>query len=112
MTSNKAQDSSNPPIGTPPNRSESQGDPGLRINQNRDRGLHGGAGYPKEPYGGRPDGGYVPLIFGGGYGRYKYYQQQQPRYAQQQGGGGSGSSTCLTACLGALCFCCTLDMVI
>ncbi|ODV68977.1 hypothetical protein HYPBUDRAFT_152219 [Hyphopichia burtonii NRRL Y-1933] len=109
MSSNKAQDSSNPPIGTPPNWSESQVIPAFG---NRDRGLHGGAGYPKEPYGGRPDGGYVPLIFGGGYGQYKYYQQQQPRYAQQQGGAGSGSSTCLTACLGALCFCYTLDMVI
>lgn len=70
------------------------------------QGYGGGyqqGGYPPQGgYGGHPQGGYPPQGQG-------YYQQQQPMYVQQQRGG--GSEGCLMACLGALCICCTLDML-
>ncbi|ODV65292.1 hypothetical protein HYPBUDRAFT_150658 [Hyphopichia burtonii NRRL Y-1933] len=123
MSYNKAQDNYNPPTGAPPNWSESQGggyapqsQPSYQP-QDQDRGVFGGGqgGYPQQGYGGQPGygGGYggQPGYGGGGYGQQGYYQQQQPMYVQQQGGGGAGASTCLTACLGALCVCCTLDML-
>ncbi|QLQ80347.1 hypothetical protein HG537_0D03480 [Torulaspora globosa] len=45
----------------------------------------------------------------------QYYQQQpphqqQPIYVQQQPPR-SGNEDCLTACLAALCICCTLDLL-
>ena len=102
--------------------------------QNQDRGYfqsHPGAqqgGYPQGgyhqggyPQGGYPQGGYPHQGYQqgpnpyGGYGGYPhpqqggYYQGQQPMYVQQNPGGGGESW--LWACLGALCICCTLDML-
>lgn len=85
----------------------------------QDRGFGGFGGHHQQGYGGGyQQGGYPPQGgYGGGYpqGGYPpqgqgYYQQQQPMYVQQQQRGG-GSEGCLMACLGALCICCTLDML-
>ncbi|RLV82571.1 hypothetical protein JA9_003808 [Meyerozyma sp. JA9] len=83
----------------------------------QDRGFGGFGGHQQGYGGGYQQGGYPPQGgYGGGYpqGGYPpqgqgYYQQQQPMYVQQQRGG--GSEGCLMACLGALCICCTLDML-
>ena len=70
----------------------------------QDRGFGGFGGHHQQGYGGGyQQGGYPPQGQG-------YYQQQQPMYVQQQQRGG-GSEGCLMACLGALCICCTLDML-
>lgn len=115
------------PTGAPPSwsQSQSQSAPGGHSgggyvpqqqpaynSQNQDRGF----GHHQQGYGGPPQGygGYPPQ----GYGHQQgyppqgqgYYQQQQPMYVQQQRGGGGGES-CLMGCLGALCICCTLDML-
>ncbi|KAK6197434.1 uncharacterized protein RJT21DRAFT_3527 [Scheffersomyces amazonensis] len=109
----------NPPTGAPPNWGNEGGQQGYvpqaqpsYNTQQQDRGYGGyqqqqgyGGGYPPQ----QGYGGYPPQQQGyGGPPPGGYYQQQQPVYVQQQP---QRDDSCLMACLGALCICCTLDML-
>lgn len=125
-----------PPTGPPPSWNHGGSDKGYVPQaqpaysaQEQDRGFFGGSsghqgGY-NQGYGQQGYGGYGQQGYGGygqqGYGQHGgyqpgygqqggYYQQQQPMYVQQQRDSG-GAESCLLACLGAMCICCTLDML-
>ncbi|ODV88702.1 hypothetical protein CANCADRAFT_45202 [Tortispora caseinolytica NRRL Y-17796] len=107
----------NPP---PPGYEQSSSDP-----QVQDRAFFGNnqqGGYPPQggysPQGGYPPQGYPPQGYQQGYppqpgyppqGGYPQQGYGQPVYQQQQQAPGMDGTSCLLACLGALCVCCALD---
>ncbi|KAL6944691.1 hypothetical protein ACO0RG_001436 [Hanseniaspora osmophila] len=66
-------------------------------------------GYPQQGYQqqGYPQQGYPQQ----GYQQQGYYQQQQQPMYVQQPKPTNNNQDCLTACLAAMCVCCTLDML-